>query len=80
MREDFSFLRVLGLIGTLGLSVALCVVGGVYGGMWLDGKLGTRGVMLLVGLFFGLGCGALVAYRMIVRSLSNEEKRDGEGD
>ena len=55
MREDFSFIRVLGLVGTLGLSVAFCVVGGVYGGMWLDKKLGTGGVMLVVGLFFGLG-------------------------
>jgi len=80
MREDFSFIRVLGLVGSLGLSVALCVVGGVYGGMWLDKKLGTGGVMLVVGLFFGLGCGALVAYRMIARSLSNGEKRDGKSD
>ena len=49
--------------------------------MWLDKRWGTKGVMLLVGLFAGLACGGYVAYRMIVRALGEGEgKEDEEGD
>ena len=39
----------------LGTTLAVTVLAGLGGGYWLDGRLGTRPVFLLLGGVFGLG-------------------------
>jgi len=39
----------------LGTTLAVTVLAGLGGGYWLDGRLGTRPVFLLLGGTFGLG-------------------------
>ena len=57
-REERDWTRALReaapLLG-LGTTLAVTVLAGVGGGYWLDGRLGTRPLFLLVGGVFGLG-------------------------
>jgi len=39
----------------LGTTLAVTVLAGLGGGYWLDGRLGTRPVFLLLGGAFGVG-------------------------
>lgn len=52
------------LIG-LGAYIALCLVVGVVGGNWLDGKLGTSPLFLFLGLALGLIAMFLGVYGMV---------------
>jgi len=45
--------------------VALSILLGVLGGVWLDGKLGTRPVLVIVGLFLGVSVAFYGVYRML---------------
>jgi F0F1-type ATP synthase assembly protein I len=55
----------------LGLTLAVTVLAGVGGGYWLDGRLGTRPVFLLLG--GTLGVGAALYY--FFKSVAGTEKR-----
>jgi ATP synthase protein I len=54
-------LRFIGI----GWFVALSILLGVVGGVWLDGKLGTRPVLVIVGLFLGLSTAFYGVYRLL---------------
>lgn len=45
------------LASSMGLSMVLATVMGLLFGYWLDGRLGTRPIFLLVFLFMGIGAG-----------------------
>lgn len=51
----------------LGTTLAGAVLLGVGGGYWLDSKLGTRPVFVLIGTVLGLGAAGLQFYRMVVQ-------------
>jgi F0F1-type ATP synthase assembly protein I len=59
------------LIG-LGWYVGVCIFLGVWGGLWLDTRLGTRPLLIIVGLLVGLFVAFYGVYRMI---LPNIEKK-----
>ena len=73
MQKDRSDLRAtiyyLSIISQLGLTVAVCIVGGLLAGMWIGDWLGGRKIGALVGLLFGLVTGGWTGYRMITRFL-----------
>lgn len=52
---------------TVGLELALSIVIGMFGGRWLDGKLGTEPWMLLLGLGFGVVAGFRFVHRAAQR-------------
>ena len=58
MREAAPFLG-------LGSSLAALVLVGVGAGYWLDGKLGTRPWLLLLGGLLGIAMAALELYRTV---------------
>ena len=62
--------RLLGI----GWFVAICIVGGVWGGVWLDGKLGSSPLFLLIGLLFGIVIAGVGMYRLLIAVLSTEGK------
>ena len=64
-------LRLLGI----GWFVALCIVGGVIGGLFLDGVLGTAPALVLVGLGLGLSVAAVGTYRMLMAVLGDDGGR-----
>jgi hypothetical protein len=67
-----TVLRLLGI----GWYVALCIVGGIVGGRWLDGRLGVDPVFTLLGLAVGIAVAGLGTYRMLNAVLANA--RDSE--
>jgi F0F1-type ATP synthase assembly protein I len=64
----------LRLIG-LGWYVGLCIFLGVWGGLWLDDKLGTRPLLVILGLLVGLVVAFYGVYRMILPSLDNRQDK-----
>lgn len=55
----------LGLVGALGLTIALPIALGSFLGNYLDGITHTKDVYLLLGLLLGLIVGILGAYRLL---------------
>jgi F0F1-type ATP synthase assembly protein I len=56
--------------------VGICIVGGVLGGLWLDNKFGTKPILVILGLIFGLLVAFYGVYRMLLPIMRN--KRNGE--
>ena len=60
---------VLRLTG-IGWYVALCLLGGALGGIWLDGRLGSQPMLTLLGLGAGLIVAGIGMYRMLMAVIS----------
>jgi len=68
---------LLQLMG-LGWYIAFSILGGVAGGLWLDGKLGTLPLFTLVGIIVGSIAAFYGVYRMVAPFLRpNDESRSG---
>ncbi|MDP7109365.1 MAG: AtpZ/AtpI family protein [Dehalococcoidales bacterium] len=67
-------LRLLGM----GWYVGICIVLGVFGGLWLDSKLHTRPVLVIIGLLLGIIVAFYGVYRMILPNI-NQKRSKGEG-
>ena len=67
-------LRLLGMGGYVGI----CIVLGVFGGLWLDSKLHTRPVLVIIGLLLGVVVAFYGVYRMILPNI-NQKRSKGEG-
>ena len=63
----------LALFSEIGIVLLVTTLAGVLGGYWLDGRLGTLPVFVVLGLLLGLGAGALAVYRLITRFLARFE-------
>jgi len=60
--------KTIRLVG-LGWYIAICLVVGILGGLWLDEQLGLKPLFLLLGLFGGLGIGFYGTYRMVATAV-----------
>jgi ATP synthase protein I len=49
----------------LGMTLAATVLAGLGGGHWLDGRLGTSPLFLLVGAVFGLGAAGYYFFKAV---------------
>ena len=74
MRKDLRVFRLLGL----GWYVALCLVVGVAGGVWLDRQLQLSPLFLLLGLALGLIFAFVGLMRMVQESV-DEAEENGNG-
>ncbi len=74
MSRWVAALRLTGV----GFYIAACILLGTFVGLWLDGKLNTKPLFMIVGLFIGLVIAVYGVYQMI-RPLMNN-KRDKESD
>lgn len=62
----------------VGWFVGICIVGGVWGGLWLDDRLSTKPALVIVGLILGLVVAFYGVYRMLLPSLNkNRNKENG---
>lgn len=68
MRENLRVWRLLGL----GWYVALCLVVGILGGLWLDRQSGLSPLFLLLGLTLGLVVAFVGIFRMVQESVEEE--------
>lgn len=72
-REDGSLKGVAPYLD-LGLRLALAMVLGVYGGYWLDNKLATTPLFLLLGMFIGAASGFMTIYRSVFPTKKDDKK------
>jgi ATP synthase protein I len=66
------------LIG-VGFYISACIVGGVLGGLWLDRKLDSEPVFVLLGLVLGLVAAFWGVYQMLIPFMK-EYKSDKKPD
>ena len=66
-------LRLMGM----GWYVGFCIVAGVGGGLWLDRKLHTTPLLIMVGLLLGIIVAVYGVYKMILPNII-KQKRNGE--
>jgi len=63
----------------LGFYLALCIVGGVFGGVQLDGLLNTGRLFAVLGLFAGLALGLGGSVVLLLEVLkTNDDKKEGQ--
>ena len=63
----------------LGFYIAVCIVGGIILGVWLDNILETRVVFLLLGLILGSVAAFYGTYRMVVPLFGDIDSRSPIG-
>lgn len=61
--------RALSLL-SIGWFFALCIVGGIAGGLLLDDLANTKPVFALIGLFLGLGLAFWGGYKLLMQVIS----------
>jgi F0F1-type ATP synthase assembly protein I len=64
------------LFSEIGFVLLITVLAGVLGGYWLDQRLGTVPIFVLVGFAFGTGGGAVACWRLIARFLAQMDEED----
>jgi len=74
VRENFRVWQLLGL----GWYVALCLVVGILGGLWLDRQLRLSPLFLLLGLALGLIVAFVGIFRMVQESIEEGNDQVGE--
>ena len=57
-------------VAGMGWYVALCIVLGVLGGLWLDNKLGTSPLLILSGTLLGVVVAFYGIYKMVAPLLN----------
>jgi len=72
--KDFGMYQNLVFVSQIGISMALPVFLGVYGGNWLDQKIGTSGIFLLLGILLGVGTSFMNLYKIAI-SRSNDKRK-----
>ena len=62
-----------------GAQLAAALVGGLYGGQWLDRRFGTAPAFLYGGVALGAIGGMMALYRQLMAAVRDEERarRDG---
>ena len=71
-----SLLKTLGLVSSMGISVALAIAIGVFIGLQLDKWLGTDPWFFFIFLFFGIAAG----FRNIYIIAGREIRKNGPGE
>lgn len=66
---DQGFWSTVGMMGTVGWSVTVPTVGGVFLGRWLDGVLGSGQVFMVFFLLVGLTAGCVLAWRQVAEKM-----------
>ncbi len=61
------------LFSEIGFVLLVTTLVGVLVGYWIDQRLGTLPIFVLVGLFVGLAAGARAVYQLITRFLAKFE-------
>ena len=59
-----------------GFFVAACILGGILAGLWVDNKLETKPLFILLGLAVGLAVAFYGVYRMIRLVMNNKQDRE----
>ncbi|MBE3571803.1 MAG: AtpZ/AtpI family protein [Moorella humiferrea] len=69
-RQYWDYARFANMAFSFGVTMTAAILLGLYGGMWLDRRLGTSPLFLVVGVLAGVGVG----FRSILSELRILEK------
>jgi hypothetical protein len=69
--------KAMASYATVGLEFALSLLVGLFGGRWLDGKLGTHW-LALAGAGFGIAAGGRAIYRAVQAANREAEREEAE--
>lgn len=72
MSRWVAALRLTGV----GFFIGACILLGTFGGLWLDGKLNTNPLFMMVGLFVGLAVAVYGVYQMIRPLMNNRQDKE----
>ena len=67
--ERRTMMRAMGLLGHVGLTMVVCVVGCILFGKWLDEQLGTAPVFLLIFIVLGAASAIFSLYKIVMDSM-----------
>lgn len=70
MNRLAAALRLLGV----GWYIGVCIVLGVWGGLWLDDRLNTSPIFVIVGLILGVALAIYGVYRMLLPNIDRKDK------
>jgi len=74
MKEDNKrLIQRLGMISTMGISVAVAIAIGVFAGLKLDEWFGTKPWFFFIFLFFGIAAGFRNVYIMAGREIRKDD-------
>lgn len=71
-KDRMGIARALAMVSQIGITMIVCVFAGVWIGNWLDDKLGTSGICLIIGIFFGIICGFMNIYKLLTRGMGKK--------
>jgi ATP synthase protein I len=77
-RPDRRWIRQVGVLSGVGLTLVISTVLGLWGGYALDGWLGTKPWLMLVGLLLGIASGFVNLFR--AAGIFGREGRQAEDD
>ncbi len=77
-RPDRRWVRQVGVLSGVGLTLVISTVLGFWGGYVLDAWLGTKPWLMLVGLLFGIAAGFVNLFR--AAGIFGREGRQAERD
>ena len=72
-----NWVLAMALIGT-GWYVGLALLLGVLGGAWLDGKLGTNPLFIIIGLVVGIMVAFLGVIKMLIPFVQKKRNKDNK--
>ncbi len=72
MSRWVAALRLTGV----GFFIAACIVLGTFAGLWLDGKLDTQPLFMIVGLVVGLIVAVYGVYQMLRPLMNNKGDKE----
>ena len=72
-KDKIRAYRQLAIATTIPVILVVAPLIGYYLGKWLDGKLGTGSLFMLVGLGLGFGAAGKEIYNLIRKSARNSE-------
>lgn len=64
----------------LGFYIAICIVGGIALGVWLDNVFNTRVIFMLIGLLVGCTSAFYGTYRMVTPLLGDIDSHEKSGN
>jgi F0F1-type ATP synthase assembly protein I len=73
MQQDW---KGINRYATVGLEFALSLLVGLFGGRWLQGKLGTGNWLTFVGFGFGIAAGYRAIYRAVQAANRDAEREE----
>ncbi len=59
----------------MGWYIGGCIILGVLGGVWLDNKLNTKPLLVIVGLILGVVVAFYGVYRMILPNINKKRNK-----